>query len=64
MNKYTVTYTITDNHNFTTFHAVNYIEAKTAIRAIKFLSTPDLNYNDTLTITCTIDHTGRPTDGH
>jgi len=62
MNKYIVTYTITDEKDFTTFHAVNYIEAKTPIRAIKFLSTPNLNYNDTLTIICKPDHTGKPTD--
>jgi hypothetical protein len=62
MNKYIVSYTITDKNKFTTFHAVNYIQAKTPIRAIKFLSTPDLNYDDILTITCTPDRTGKPTD--
>jgi hypothetical protein len=52
MDTYEVTYEITNEDKITTFHAKHIVEAKTPIRAVKFLSTPMLNYGDTLTITC------------
>jgi hypothetical protein len=54
MNTYEVTFDIEDESKFNKFHANYTIEAKTPIRAIKFISTPNLDYYDTLKITCTI----------